>query len=204
MHKSLTGLFFFTLLLTACNNQSKPYLANDTASLATQNDTVRKEETTTAVADAFLIVAGEQIGQVHIADSAAKPLRLLGRPDGGDAAMGSATLTWMGKGNPPSQLDVYTHYRDSSMTDRSVKQIRTTSPAFSTTDGLRVGLMLSEATQRQPGLKFSSSESVRKGIRFYDDKANCLAIEADSNANGQKVVSVIVHEKGQGVRSVYQ
>ena len=203
MRKSLTGLFFFTLL-TACNNQSKPSSDSDTALLTIQNDTVLIDKAIPVVADAFLIVAGEQIGQIHIADSAAKPLRLLGRPDGDDAAMGSATLTWMGKGAPPSQLDVYTHYHDSTMTDKAVKQIRTTSPAFATANGLHVGLRLSEATQKQPGLIRFPFDGVKKNIHLYDDAANGLALEIDSNANEQKVVSVIVHEKGQSVRPVYQ
>lgn len=206
MHKLRNGLFSLTIVLTACSGQSDEQPANkDAPSTARQqNPIVTDKGATDAVSDAFLIVAGEQIGRVHISDSAVKPVRLLGRPDGGDAAMGSATLTWRGKGIPATQLDVYTHYRDSTMRDKAVKQIRTTSPAFATAQGLRVGLLLSEALRLQPGLKPFSFDGGRKGIRLYDDTANGLAVETDSHADGQRLVSVIVHEKGNGVKPVYQ
>ena len=95
---------------------------------------------------AWLIVPGKSIGQVTL-EAPAQSLAVLGKPDGGDAAMMKAWRIWYSRKKDNSMdssrmLAVFTAMR--TQDTQYVKQIRVTSPRF-----------------RTPPTRFSSPRSMR-------------------------------------------
>ncbi|MBE7171958.1 MAG: hypothetical protein INR73_15330 [Williamsia sp.] len=153
-----------------------------------------------------IIVPGERIGKTLLGTAAAELERLLGRPDMSDAAMGKAWLTWKGKGSKnghATELNIYTTYKDSTMREKTVRQIRTTSSFFSTDKGAQVDSSLSFIRQSFPGLKkVGSYKGGSKTYLVYDDRDQGIAFETVAN-NQEICTGIIVHQKETDVLDVY-
>jgi hypothetical protein len=124
-----------------------------------------------------------------------------------DAAMGKAWLTWYGKKdehNNRTELNIYTTYRDTSMREKSVQQIRTTSSFFSTGNNMHVYSSLDEIKKVFPGIqKLDQLANNGRNISVYDDVKNGIAFEI-ADANDQKIcTAIIVHIKGRKVSDIY-
>ncbi len=204
--------------LIACNNNSTQTSAlTDTNSVSAKKDnvTVRVHQDSTqfdstinAAASNNTIVPGKNIGKIEIGMSDQSLEHLLGKSDASDAAMGKAWLTWYGKKtdehNNKTQLNVYISYRDTSMRDKSVQQIRTTSSFFKTTQNIHVYSSLDDIKKVFPGIKkVPQGTSDAKRFTIYNDVNNGIAFEI-VDANGQQICSAIfVHIKDKGVRDIY-
>src|SRR5207244_3305346 len=105
-------------------------------------DTKTKEDTAANSMGNELIVAGKSIGKINLGMNDSLLGVVLGKADMSDAAMGKAWLTWYGKKpdehNNKTELNIFTSYKDTSMREKVVQQVRTTSPFFSTASGLHV------------------------------------------------------------------
>jgi hypothetical protein len=208
-----------TISLIACNNNTSTQtsVTNDTniANNKTGNAVVKAHPDSTHIDSAMsnstsnnTIVPGENIGKVEISmnDTSLEPL--LGKPDLSDAAMGKAWLTWYGKKrdehNNKTQLNVYTSYRDTSMRDKSVQQIRTTSSFFKTSQNIHVYSPFDDIQKVFPAIKkVPQSANDAKKFTVYDDVNNGIAFEI-ADANGQQVCrAIFVHVKGKSIRDIY-
>jgi len=192
------------LIVLSCNNTHHETQVEkkqpDTISAKTQLPLVQENVT-------GRILAGTSIGKVVIGSNAATLETLLGRPDRSDAAMGKAWLIWEGRRdahNNTTELDIYISYRDNSMQDKIVRQIRTTSTAFTTEQGTSVYASFEKVKTEFPGIKKAGhyKEHGRSYI-IYDDKEKGIAFEFVTMDKEQTCTGIIVHEKGKSVHDIY-
>ena len=165
---------------------------------------VQKTEQTDAE---WRIVPGESIGKIKLGADADGLEKILSKPDASNAAMGKAWLTWKGKRdehNNATELNVYTTYKDSTMQEKTVQQVRTTSSSFSTAEGLRVYASLEEISAKFPGIKKRARYNKDgRDIFIYDEKKKGIAFEI-AKANDQQICTgIIVHPKGKDVTEIY-
>jgi hypothetical protein len=178
----------------------------DTATQPAQAD----DTTITQVppATSQLIVPGESIGNISIGTDATDLETLLGKPDASDAAMGKAWLTWNGKRdehNNVTSLNIYTTYKDSSMRQKTVQQIRTTSSSFSTVEDLHVYASLETIKDKFSAIK-KRAHYTDEGtdIIIFDEQQKGIAFEIVAASGQQICTGIIVHKKGEAVTNVYR
>ena len=217
MNKLFISLFIF-FLFTACNNA--PATNNDTSnkdSITTQPDTIIKHDTTAVNNDTIknvettegepLIIAGKSVGKVSLGTDASTLQNILGKPDMSDAAMGKAWITWYGKKpnehNNKTELDIYTAYKDTSMREQTVQQIRTTSSFFSTADSVHVYSSLDDIKNKYAVKKSARYNSDNRTINIYDDKSRGIAFEIASAGTQTICTGIIIHPKNKSVNDIY-
>jgi len=204
-------------LLFACNSNKTPpegkindtvadIASTDSSNSNAKNDSIALTAENNVEANK-LIVAGESIGKAVLNTDAANLETEFGKPDMSDAAMGKAWLTWYGKKdehNNKTQLDIYTTYKDTSMREKTVQQIRTTSSFFSTDNNVHVYSSLNEIRKAFPAIqKLNKLPDNNRDIFVYDDVQSGIAFEI-ADANGQKIcTAIIVHIKGKKVSDIY-
>ena len=217
MNKLFISLFIF-FLFAACNNA--PTVNNNTSNkdtITTQRDTIIKSDA--AVADNNtnenakqtesqpLIIAGESVGKISLGTDASTLQNILGKPDMSDAAMGKAWISWYGKKsdehNNKTELDIYTAYKDTSMREQTVQQIRTTSSFFVTTDSIHVYSSLDEIKNKYAVKKAAQYKNDGRVITLYDDKQNGIAFEIASAGNQNICTGIIIHPKNKSVNDIY-
>ncbi|SDG54020.1 hypothetical protein SAMN05421827_107231 [Pedobacter terrae] len=128
----------------------------------------------------------------------------LGRPDAGDAAMGKAWGIWYGSDSTAKRRDeiaIYSSYRDTSMRVKDVKQIRITSNAFKTQDGLATGANLEDTKLKFPDIKKLSSylNEKKDTVVVYDAKKEGIGFEFLKG----KSISLTVHPVNTAVNDTY-
>ena len=206
-----------TLLLLACNSNkpSPEEKINDTAAEITvtdstgtslKNDSVVLNAESNAKANK-VIIPGESIGNALLNTNADSLETEFGKPDMSDAAMGKAWLTWYGKRdehNNKTELNIYTTYKDTSMREKTVQQIRTTSSFFYTENNVHVYSSLNEIKKAFPAVqKLNKLPDNNRHIFIYDDVQNGIAFEI-ADADDQKIcIAIIVHSKGKKVSDIY-
>lgn len=145
--------------------------------------------------------------KISIGTDAAELETVLGKPDLSDAAMGKAWLTWKGKKdehNNATELNIYTTYKDSTMRQKTVQQIRTTSALFSTDGGLRVYSSLETIRKEFPGIrKLAHYSEEGREIVIYDEIKKGIAFEITPAGQQQICTGIIIHKKGSPVTDVY-
>src|SRR5574337_914143 len=201
-------LYLLCFVLFACqnNNETNSTEIDTTKEPVTKSfDTVNKNSQPVQDTDR-LIISGERIGKVKL-DEDVSSLEVLGRPDKSDAAMGKAWLYWYGKRdehNNATELDVYTAYKDSTMREKSVQQVRTTSSQFVTANHIHVYSSLEEIEQKFPEIKkiaFYNKDG--RNILIYDAVEKGIAFEI-AKANNQHICTgIIIHEKDKPVTEIY-
>ncbi|HEX5152500.1 MAG TPA: hypothetical protein VFW07_13715 [Parafilimonas sp.] len=206
------------ILLLSCNNTdsvSQKETNNDTASVSAPADSsisvLRNDSmalnTQNNIEANKTIIPGESIGKAVLNTDAANLETEFGKPDMSDAAMGKAWLTWYGKKdehNNKTELNIYTTYKDTSMQEKTVQQIRTTSSFFSTENNVRVYSSLNEIKKAFPAIQnLNKLQGSNRNIFLYDDVQNGIAFEI-ADANDQKICTAItVHIKGKKVADIY-
>ncbi|TZF84829.1 hypothetical protein FW774_07575 [Pedobacter sp. BS3] len=173
--------------ITSCN-QNTPHSGKQTD----------EQHQQTAVTDSDkLIIPGKKIGKITLGMDASGLEKLLGKPDLSDAAMGKAWLTWLSDSSArnPNELNIYTTYSDSTMSNKVVKQIRITSHDFTTPTGIHTGVQY----------KLLTTYSLQKlatyqDIAVYDDIKEGIAFETGQDSI---VHSIIIHQPGTKVTDVY-
>lgn len=147
------------------------------------------------------IIPGERLGHITLGLNADSIETILGVPDASDAAMGKAWLTWKGKEkDAPSQLQIYTAYKDTSMSMKTVQQVRTTSAYFKTGTGLHVGSELTRIKATFPDLK-KTADYTEGGMQYalYDAVGAGIAFEMKTGV----CEGIILHAKGQRADAIY-
>lgn len=203
-------LFFLTVFFLSCNDNGSvtekrgetvskdQKQINDTSNIVSHPAPVDSSDS--------IIIPGETLGKVRLGDSVST-LGELGPADESDAAMGKAWLTWKGKKdehNNQTELKIYTSYKDSTMREKTIQQIRTTSSAFHTKGNNHVYSSLNTIKEEFPHLKKSATyKEDGREFTIYDDADQGIAFEI-VNANGQMICTgIIVHEKKKKVTDVY-
>lgn len=145
------------------------------------------------------IVPGERLGHITLGMNADSLETVLGYPDASDAAMGKAWLTWNGKNNP-SVLNIYTAYKDTTLTQKTVQQIRTTSSFFKTPNGTHVGQSLAQIKQQFPAMAATSTYTeAGAAYTLYDDVAAGIAFEVRAST----CTGILIHKKGHRADDIY-
>lgn len=211
-------LFFYCVIFfsLACNNSSSNISSSDTSTATT--DTIIKHDTVvvnnnlpqTDAANSQsnpLIIAGESVGKISLGTDASTLQSILGKPGMSDAAMGKAWTTWYGKKrdehNNKTELNIYTAYKDTSMREQTVQQIRTTSSFFTTDDSIHVYSSLDEIKNKYVVKKSAQYNGDGRVIILYDDKKDGIAFEIAS-ANTQNIcIGIIIHPKNKSVNDIY-
>ncbi|CAM3695910.1 hypothetical protein MUGA111182_03590 [Mucilaginibacter galii] len=169
--------------LMACNQSPKTGEAVDTITTHAP-DTVKQESDTTAankpVPADKLIVPGKAIGQTALGEDAAEVFKRLGKPDGGDAAMGKALSIWYaGHDTTGYQTMIYTGRQMGTQDDVArVKQIRVTSPWFMTAEGIHNGSTLQQISKVYE-VKKSATFTLKKEAYAIYRSAKGIAFEID-------------------------
>ena len=168
------------------------------------NDVVNDAENPESVP---LIVSGESVGKITLGTDASTLQNILDKPDISDAAMGKAWSTWYGKKrdehNNKTELNIYTTYKDSSMRQQTVQQIRTTSSFFTTADSIHVYSSLDDIKNKYAVKKSAQYNSDGRTINIYDDKKQGIAFEI-ADADSQHICTgIIIHAKNKSVNDVY-
>lgn len=212
-HVALTGLFIISVL--ACNDQSQKggEQAADTVTVSkildsTGQSTISAD--TALVPAGKLIIPGKTVGHISLGDDAATLETKLGKADFSDAAMGKAWITWYGKGKEEgpkrTELNIYTTYKDSTMSQKTVQQIRATSSFFMTADSVQVTSSLDKIRSAFLGLRKVGSYREEKSmatIIVYDDIAKGIAFEINEAAKQPVCTGIIIHKPGVNVLDTY-
>lgn len=145
-----------------------------------------------SVSAAQLIVRGKSIGQTKLNEDAKLVFQRLGKPDGGDAAMGKSLAVWYANHNPQGYQTQIFFSRQMGAADENVsrvKQIRVTSPYFKTVNGIGAGSTLKQIHASFKVKKTASYKEKKQSFSVYDtDKG----IAFETAATG-KCVGVIVY-----------
>ena len=218
-------LFLALYWLSACNpDQSKTTTpetgSNQTSVLreagpaqspADTEETAKAEETKEQTSDInHLIVPGKSIGLIKLNEQAEVVLKLLGKPDKADAAMGKSLQTWYADpvisrpGTPVYETDIF-FARNMGSTDESsrAKQIRITSPEFKLERGIGVNTALETIQAQFPeAIKTATytSPQNRETVSVYHDKKAGIAFEI---AKTGKCIGIGIQEAGKSNFEVY-
>lgn len=209
MKTVLPSVLLSLLLLPACHNPegSQDNATKDTSGLSAVNVQTNTPEVSHGGASPDQIIPGRYIGAIFLGENPDSVLDALGKPDFSDAAMGKAWLTWWGKRdehNNQTQLDVYVTYKDSSMSTRSVQQIRTTSSNYQLADSLHVYSSLQSLQGTYPDLAYTGSyQEDGREIKIYDAEAAGVAFEIAEAGTQRICTGIIIHLPGKAVNNVY-
>ncbi|MBB5646817.1 hypothetical protein [Pedobacter cryoconitis] len=145
-----------------------------------------------------LIVAGKQAGNIYLGQDMQAVFKLLGKPDDGDAAMGSALAIW----NKKEPLLIFSSYRDSNMVIKDVKQISVSAPGFSTTEGIHTGVSLKALKAVYPELEKAAAYTHMKTkaeLTVYDAVAKGIAFDVQKDT----CTAITIHPSNKSVNGVY-
>jgi hypothetical protein len=204
-------LLLLCVLLVSCNNNNNNSRADnrsdsDSVSSVAPSDQNGNSSSNAPIDSSWIIIPGNRVGHVILGEST-EDLKVLGPPDLSDAAMGKAWLTWNGKRdehNNATVLNVYTSYKDNSMREKTVQQIRTTSMAFHTPESLHVYSSLDDIRQHFPGVKkVAEYTDDDRPISLYDAKEDGIAFEIANASDQQICIGIIIHKKRQAATDIY-
>ena len=208
----LAVFLFFATILASCENakreSSSGGVSSDTATVAQQAGPATRHAAPDTLTSDRIITPGTSIGNTFLEESPDTLRAILGKPDLSDAAMGKVWLTWFGKKrdehNNRTQLDVFLTYRDSSMSDKVVRQIRTTSSWFRLADSLHVYSDFSSIRNAFPDLRYAGKYSAGgRELKIYDDLAKGVAFETVTAAGQTLCTAILVHVPGTPLSSVF-
>lgn len=184
-------IFSAFLLMAACKQKGTPSISNDPpeSSDTTDAGTIPADQ---------LISPGGSIGQIKLNSSLADAIKLLGKPDGGDAAMGSSLATWYANhDNTGYRTSIYAHRNMGGQDENTpyIKKILVTSPWFKTADYISTGNDIKDIGKYYT-LKEGNSYNLKgEQIKTYADTAKGIAFEIDGKG---KCVSVSVYQPNSG------
>lgn len=191
------------LLITSCANK-QPASSQQTSAIL--KDTVAVAASHSSIPDDRLIIPGKQIGQTVLGEDASA-LAALGKPDFSDAAMGKAWTTWYGKKdehNNRTELNVYTTYADSTMSRKTVQQIRITSPYFITADSIHVYSDIAAIRNAFPNIQMVGRyRDEGREINIYNEISKGIAFEITNAGTQQICTGIIVNRHGKPVTDIY-
>lgn len=197
-----TNLILALFLLAACQS-------NQTGTVSDKDSTVAAPAVPAPVAvpspstqpvatnDAYLVVPGKAIGNTRIDENMDDVIKLLGKPDDGDAAMQKSVAIYYKGAYSTSILSARDTEGDHPAA--KVKQIRVTSPAFKTADSLHVGSTLDELNAKYQ-LKKTGTYKAEGGECTIWDAGHGIAFETNP---AKSVIAVIVYSPEEPYKGAY-
>lgn len=201
--KKIICLIWVAGIIFSCKSKTEKQ-ETQTAVAETKSDTTTNTKVDSICVEnvdtAWLIIPGKSIGKTKVNEDADLVFKNLGKPDGGDAAMGKAVAIWYGNHDSTGHsTSIYTTRDIGNNPLALIRQIRVTSPVFKTSEGLGAASDLSDIEKifdLKMAEKFSDSG---KQYEVYDTKEG-IAFEIGPN---KKCVAVIVHEAGKTIPGTY-
>ncbi|RWY52417.1 hypothetical protein [Mucilaginibacter gilvus] len=180
-------ILFAMLFAVACKQKGSDAVGNETPNLP---DTTEVK----AIPAEQLISPGESIGHIKLEGSADSVMQLLGRPDTGDAAMGSQLATWYADHDTAGYQTSIFSRRDMGGKDEPVsriKKILVTSPWFKTGEYISTGNNIKDIGKYYTLKEGNGYKRNGRSIKIYTDMAKGISFEIDENG---KCVSILVHK----------
>ncbi|MBD1363578.1 hypothetical protein IDJ77_07135 [Mucilaginibacter sp. ZT4R22] len=180
-------ILFAIVLAVACKQKTKDAAGNDTPE---PPDTTEVK----AIPAEQLISPGQSIGHIKLDGSADSIVQLLGRPDTGDAAMGSQLATWYADHDTAGYQTSIFSRRDMGGKDEPVsriKKILVTSPWFKTAEYISTGNNLKDIGMYYTLKEGSSYKKNGQTIKTYTDIEKGISFEIDMQG---KCVGILVHQ----------
>ena len=174
-------------LAAACKQKSKDAAGNDTPDLP---DTTEVR----AIPAEQLIKPGEGIGKITLEEGLDSVMQVLGRPDAGDAAMGSQLTTWYANHDSTGyRTSIFSRHNMGGKDENvsHVKKILVTSPWFKTAEYMSTGNTMKDISKYYTLKKGSSYTANGQSINTYTDMERGISFEIDENG---KCVSILVHK----------
>jgi len=191
-------------LTAACHSSTDQKIQQD--STVTRSDTVITEKKKSKPDSSALVIAGKQVGNIYLGQDMQDVFRLLGTPNDGDAAMGSALGIWYGKDplkGKRNPLVIFSSYRDSNMVVKAVKQISVGAEEFRTAEGIHTGIRLAALLAAYPSLKktetYLNSKDKTDTLNVYDSIAEGIAFDVQRDT----CTAITVHVKNRAANAVY-
>ena len=217
--KTLTLILLISIVITKCSTDSKSESkAADTAtaavdsskSQATASDSLQQTNQTGLKNDSsqqsnvsadWLLTPGVSAGKTVINSNAAGVYKRLGTPDAGDAAMMKSVAIWYSNHDATAHSTaIYTTIDAGNDTAARVKQIRVTSPAFKTKEGIHPSSSLSDIIKMYTTLKKTETyKNAGKTYTVYDSREG-IAFEIGPD---EKCAAIIVHAPGKDSYGTY-
>ena len=202
-------LLLIAIIIQGCSNETQPGAGalDTTVSEATGNASTGF--TAQQAKNDSLIIPGTRMGNIVIGADASSLETLLGKPTLSDAAMGKAWLNWQGKTdehNNPTEVNIFTDYKDSSMSAKEVKLVHATSSANGTEKNVHVYSSLDSISLAYPALVKTATYKHRDGrdIAIYASKAQGIAFEVVSAGEQTICIGIIIYEKGKELTDIYR
>jgi len=197
------------LLLANCTSENKNIDSSKDSSGKLVEDTVSANKAETIASDTnsivknlkdWLLVPGTSAGKTKLNENSAEVFKLLGRADGGDAAMGKSVAIWYTDHDSTANSIAIYAVRDTGDDPIALlKQIRVTSSQFKTTEGVATGSNLANIKNYFTLTKTEDYKDDGKSYTVYSNNKG-IAFEMSSN---DKCVAIIIFEAGKTVPGTY-
>lgn len=188
----MKGFKYFIALLIVCGIVSCKQKGSGTAS---NEADVPDTTEVNAIPAEQLIKPGVGIGQLQLNASADSAVILLGKPDTGDAAMGSQLATWYAKHDTSGyQTSIFSRRKLDGSKDENVSRILkilVTSPWFKTAEYMSTGNTLKDISKYYTLKEGNSYQTKGQTIKTYTDLSKGISFEIDEAG---KCVSILVHK----------
>ncbi|MBC7565480.1 MAG: hypothetical protein H7223_00775, partial [Pedobacter sp.] len=146
----------------------------------------------------LLLVPGTSAGKIGIGRDAKEAYADLGKADAGDAAMQKSVAIWYKDHDPKSYATSIYTVRDTGENPAAIiQQIRVTSPAFKTTDGIGVSSTLEAIQKKYSITKLTDVTDGKVVLEMYDSLTG-IAFETDSKGICR---AVIIHRANEGLKT---
>jgi hypothetical protein len=188
MKASKYFLILITLVIaTSCKQKSTNSAGNEAPELP---DTTEVR----AIPAEQLIKPGLGIGKISLEEGLDSVMQVLGRPDAGDAAMGSQLTTWYANHDTAGyRTSIFSRHNMGNKGENvsHVKKILVTSPWFKTAEYMSTGNTMKDISKYYMLKKGSSYKANGQTINTYTDMAKGISFEIDEDG---KCVSILVHK----------
>ncbi len=141
----------------------------------------------------WLLIPGVSAGQTQVGENAERVFKAFGKPDAGDAAMQKAMAVWYRNHHVNSYSTAIYTVRDTG--DRPmarIQQIRITSPAFKTKEGIGTTSSLADIEARFVLQKKDTYQDAGRSYTIYNSEEG-IAFEVGPD---KKCVAIIIHQAG--------
>jgi hypothetical protein len=122
-------------------------------------------------------------------------IKVLGKPDSSDAAMGSSLMVWFAKHDPQGyRTSIFSHhnYNDKDDAANRIQKVLVTSPWFKTADHMGVGSS-ADAIKKNYILKPTATYNASGNkVQVYTDPDKGISFEIGKTT--QKCIGVVVHK----------
>lgn len=191
------------LVIYTCIGCNNPYSGKDNKPTTVIDTVINKPDTnndSTSVSVDWLLIPAVSAGQTKLNENADSVYQRLGKPDGGDAAMMKAIAVWYAHHDTTDHsVAIYTSKNTDTPVVASILQIRVTSPAFKTAEGIHTTSSLQEIKNHFNVTKTQQYNYAGTSYAVYDSKQG-IAFEMNTDS---VCTAIIIHKAGTTDEGTY-